>query len=323
MAAMNILFITHNRLGDAVLSSGIYGHLAERHPQARFTVACGPAPAPLFAGAPNLHRLIVLEKQALSAHWLKLWLAVCWRYWHTVVDLRGSAIAWLLPTARRHVLQPRPDPVHRVRMLADLLDLAEPPAPALWTTAAQEAAAAELLPGDRPVLALGPTANWGGKQWPGERFAELATRLTGDTGILADARIAVFGAPHERAAAQAVIDRLPRERVVDLAGAIDLPTVYACLKRSALYVGNDSGLMHMAAATGTPTVGLFGPSREELYGPWGANCVAVRTARSFDEIVNDPAYDYRKHDSWMLDLEVERAEQAATALYRRCRAEAA
>jgi len=320
---MDILFITHNRLGDAVLSTGLYNHLVERHPSAAMTVACGPVPAPLFAPAPNLERIIELAKQPYLGHWRRLWRATAGRRWDLIVDLRGSAIAWLLRARRRYVLQPPATPLHRVAMLGALLDLDPPPAPRLWATDAQRRAAAGLLPDDGPVLALGPTANWGGKQWPGERFADLAGRLTAGDGILPDARIAVFGAPSERDAAAQTLDRLPSDRVCDLVGGVDLPTLYACLQRCRLFVGNDSGLMHMAAAAGIPTLGLFGPSREVLYAPWGPRAASVRTPQSYDDIVGHPDYDYRRHDSWMTGLDVDTVQRAAGELMRRTAAEAA
>ena len=59
------------------------------------------------------------------------------------------------------------------------------------------------------------------------------------------------------------------DRAVDLVGHIALPEAAAVLARCALFVGNDSGLMHLSAATGTPTLGLFGPSRVEEYAPAG------------------------------------------------------
>lgn len=62
---------------------------------------------------------------------------------------------------------------------------------------------------------------------------------------------------------------------VDLVGQLSLPEVAAVLARADLFVGNDSGLMHIAAATGTPTLGLFGPTSADEYGPVGARAEAV------------------------------------------------
>ena len=65
----------------------------------------------------------------------------------------------------------------------------------------------------------------------------------------------------------------------------DLLTAAACLKQCQLFVGNDSGLMHLSAALGTPTLGLFGPGYEHIYGPWGAHCAYIRTPESREELL--------------------------------------
>ena len=62
-AGMRILFVTSNRIGDAVLSTGLLDHLIRSHPDARFTVACGPDAAGLFTHMPQLDRLIPFEKR--------------------------------------------------------------------------------------------------------------------------------------------------------------------------------------------------------------------------------------------------------------------
>ena len=311
---MKILFISHNRLGDAVLSTGLLQHLVRRHPDARLTIACGPAPAPLLALAPNVERVLVMEKAPLAGHWRQLWRQTAGQRWDLVVDLRASLLAWLLRAGQRRVLRPNGNDLHRVRQSAAVLQLSEPPEPELWLRPEHEQAALAHLPPGPPVLALGPTANWGGKQWPIERFSELARRLTAPGGLFPGARIAVFGAADERVAAQPLLDALGGEQLIDLIGRIPLPEVLACLRRSDFFIGNDSGLMHMAAAAPIPTLGLFGPSREELCGPWGGAAASVRTDRGYDDIRNDPAYDYRKQDSWMSTLPVDKVEAAARAL---------
>ncbi|MDA1099092.1 MAG: glycosyltransferase family 9 protein [Proteobacteria bacterium] len=312
---MKILFISHNRLGDAVLSTGLLQHLVRRYPDARLTIACGPVPAPLLALAPNVERVLVMEKARLAGHWLHLWRQTVARRWDLVVDLRASLLAWLLWAEQRRVLRPNGNDLHRVRHAAAVLHLPEPPAPELWLRPEHTGAAVAHLPTGTPILALGPTANWGGKQWPIERFSALAHRLIAPDGLFPGARVAVFGAANERPAAQPLLDGLPAGQLVDLIGRINLPEVLACLQRSDFFIGNDSGLMHMAAAAAIPTLGLFGPSRDELYGPWGDKTASVRTDRDFDDICNDPAYDYRKQDSWMLTLSVDKAEAAARSLW--------
>ncbi len=269
---MRILFVTSNRIGDAVLSTGLLGYLIETYPTSRITIACGPDAAGLFTCMPNLERLIAMDKRPYGRHWLPLWASTVGRLWDLVVDIRGSAIAWLVPTRQRAVM--RRSGGHKTAQLAAILGLDPPPLPVVWTDASDRALAAELVPSGSPVVALGPTANWTGKVWPPERFAALFRRLAHDTrdplgNPLAGARAAVFAGPgaHERALAEPLLAALPD--AIDLCGRLTLRQAAACLGRSALFVGNDSGLMHLAAAAGSPTLGLFGPTSAAEYAPAG------------------------------------------------------
>lgn len=315
---MKILFITSNRIGDCVLSTGLLGHLLEMHDGASVTIACGPVPAPLFRAVPGLDRVIVMDKGPGKAHWRRLWWETAFHLWDLVVDLRASAFAWVVPARRRLTFRPTKASVHRVRQLGSLAGRAgTPPAPCLWLDEAARAEAVRRIPDGPSVLAVGPTANWPGKQWPAKRFAALILRLTAEAGILPRARVAVFGSPSERAAAEPVLAAIPPGRRIDLVGGLDLPGVAACLGRCAFYVGNDSGLMHMAAAMGIPTLGLFGPSNDTHFAPWGEQAAFVRGGRSFHDYVGAPGYDYRTTTSLMDDLPVERVIEAATVLWKR------
>src|SRR6516162_543340 len=189
---MRILFVTATRIGDAVLSTGLLSHLLDRYPMAWLTIAAGPVAAPLFAAVPRLERIIVVEKRRCSAHWLPLYAKVAPRRWDLVVDLRGSALAWLLRADERRVIAKGDAREHRVRQLGRLFNLEPPPSPRLWTAPHHETAAGALMPLDGPILAIGPAANWRGKQWRAKRFAELAQRLTAAGGPLPGARVAIF-----------------------------------------------------------------------------------------------------------------------------------
>ncbi len=271
---MRILFVTSSRIGDAVLSTGLLDHLLRAHPSARFTVATGPVAEGVFVRMPRLERLILMEKRRFGSHWLGLWAACVGTRWELVVDIRASALAWTLAARRRAVMRKRGG--HKTAQLAAVLGLDPPPLPVVWTAPEDRELAATLLPPGPPVLALAPTANWAGKVWPAERFVALARALL--AGPMAGARIAVFGGPGEgeRAMAAPVLAALPE--AIDLVGALTLPQAAACLARSALFVGNDSGLMHLSGAAGTPTLGLFGPTPAAEYGPAG-RCTATAIAR--------------------------------------------
>src|SRR6201981_1403617 len=175
---MDILFVTATRIGDAVLSTGLLSYLIDRHPTARLTIAAGPVAAPLFEAVPQLERLEIIEKLRWSAHWLPFYAAVVTRRWDLVVDLRGSAPALLLRAGERRVMAKGDEREHRVRQLGRLFHLDPPPSPRLWTAPNHERAAGALISPGAPVLAIGPAANWRGKEWRAERFAALTQRLT-------------------------------------------------------------------------------------------------------------------------------------------------
>jgi heptosyltransferase-3 len=312
---MHILFVTATRIGDAVLSTGLLAYLIKRYPGARLTIAAGPVAAPLFEAVPGLERLAVVKKQPWSLHWLALYAAVASRRWDLVVDLRGSALAWLLRAGERRVMAKGDAREHRVRQLGRLFDLDPPPTPRLWTAPHHERAASALVPPGSPVLAIGPAANWRGKQWRAESFAELALRLTGVNGPLPGMRVAVLAACHEREQAEPLLAALPRERRIDLVGRVDLLTAAAVVRRCALFIGNDTGLMHIAAASGTPTLGLFGPTPISQYAPWGRHAAFVRSVDP-PEAMFGPGFNHRTTDTLMDGLSVNAAEAAARQLWR-------
>jgi ADP-heptose:LPS heptosyltransferase len=287
---MRILFITSNRIGDAVLSTGLLDHLLRAHPTARFTIACGPVAEGLFTHMPRRDATIVMEKRRFGRHWLPLWWHAVRRRWDLVVDIRASAMGYLVPTWRRAAM--RKSRGHKTEQLARILRLAPPPLPVVWTSAADRDRAAALLPAGAPILALGPTANWTGKVWPPERFAALAAALRDRL-----PRVAVFAGPgaFEASLAAPLLAALPQ--AIDLTGRLTLSEAAACLARCALFVGNDSGLMHLAAAAGTATLGLFGPTPAAEYGPAGRMARPVISATAS-----------------MADLATEQVAQAAQAL---------
>ncbi|MFN3460642.1 MAG: glycosyltransferase family 9 protein [Oceanibaculum sp.] len=313
---MNLLFITSNRLGDAVLSMGLLSALAARHPDARITVVCGPLPAPLFAHQPGVVRVLPLAKRRHGLHWFDLWRQTVGGFWHLIVDLRNSLIGLTLPRLRLMRLGRQRSVRHAVEEAASLIGEMVPTPPRLHLSPAHREAAAAIVPAGRPVLALGPAANWAGKQWPVERFIDLARRLTAPGAALEGAAILVSAAAHERDIAQPVLDAFIGREAVDLIGA-DLPSTAAALARCRLYIGNDSGLMHMSAAVGTPTLGLFGPTDDRRYRPWGEQCDFVRAPQDWQALIAAVDSGAVPGDRLMDEVTVEMAQRAAERLLAR------
>jgi ADP-heptose:LPS heptosyltransferase len=310
-----ILFITSNRIGDAVLSSGLVKRLSDEVPNARFTIVAGPVAAPLFEEVPSLDRLILFAKEKNGGHWFDLWRQVRGTRWGLVVDLRGSGLSRFISTRRRAIWRKNlGPPVHKVIEAARILKIEdEPAAPYLYTSPETEARADELAAGFGPILALAPAANWLGKTWPLERFSRVAMRLLDPEGPMKGGRLMVLGGPEDAKLAKGLRDVVMRNQFINLTEDTDLLTAFACLKHARLFIGNDSGTMHLAAAAGAPTLALFGPSDEQRYGPWGPLTRVVRGPRSYEQIrAVDPGFGQAL--CHMMDLSVETVGAAAEEL---------
>jgi lipopolysaccharide export system permease protein len=288
-----ILFVTSTRIGDCILSTGLYRHLAEHEPDARITVACGPLGEPVFRAAPNLERTIVVAKSPTGhrGHWLKLWREVAGTRWDLVVDLRGSGLAYTLMAKRRRVFRGESKaPIHKVVELGQVLGLSPPPDPVFWLDDKAKADAAALIgepPG--PLLAIAPAAAVPVKAWAPERFAEVAARLL--DGPMKGARALVLGGPGDAAAAGPVLERLGPERSIDAVGRLDMPAAAAAVARANLYIGADSGLGHAAAAVGAPTLSLFGPTDKRRYAPWGPRVEVVQGGAEMADLSATQVYE--------------------------------
>lgn len=283
---MSLLFIASTRIGDAVLSSGVLAYAQSLAPGAATTIACGALPAPLFRATPGLERVCVLEKQRGGSHWFDLVRELRGRRYDLAVDLRGTLVTYALEARRRIVYRKSAVLRHKVEELGALMRAPAPPAPRLFLDAKARADAHAAFSEERAFIVLGAGANFVGKRWRPERFAAVARRLAAPDGMLPGAHVLLLGGAEDAPFAREIVERVAPHGVSaqDLSGRLDLPACGALIERATLFIGNDSGLMHIAAAAGAPTVGLFGPSDERVYGPWGARTRAVR-GRSYDEIM--------------------------------------
>ncbi len=285
---MKILFITCGSIGDAVISTGLLSHLLETHPKADFTIAAGPAAAPLFEAFPRLERLIVIRKEPRKKHWIKLWQNTRHERWDLVVDLRGSLLSFLLHAKQRRIFHSSDKSKSKIDQLGALLGLDPSPLPMLWVSKKSTDEAKEILPAT-PLIVLIPISNSPFKDWPIERFSELGEQLL-KMPVFTAATIVILGLEHQRDALAPLIKALPASSVLDLIGKTNIPLACAILKQAQLVIGNDSGLLHMTGALKVSLVGLYGPTNDIKYAPRGEH-VRIAKVRDFtlsEEEINDP-----------------------------------
>jgi len=143
---------------------------------------------------------------------------------------------------------------------------------------------------------INPGASWASKRWPTERYSVVAKRLFEATGLRS---LVVWGNADERILAETIIEAAPKATC--LAPSTSLMVLASLLKRSQMYIGSDTGPMHMAVSYGTPCVAMFGTSRAEYCGPYGSMHRALQ--RRYDA----GSSKYRRHttNDAMLEITVE------------------
>jgi ADP-heptose:LPS heptosyltransferase len=116
---------------------------------------------------------------------------------------------------------------------------------------------------DNGLIAISPGASNDLKRWPADRFAQLCRFATEELGV----GIVLFCGPGEARVLHDLMDRIQDLPGIEIVQNLHLRRVAALLSHCSLYVGNDSGLMHLAAAVQIPVVALFGPTLPHLYLP--------------------------------------------------------
>mgnify|MGYP000868635970 FL=1 len=159
-------------------------------------------------------------------------------------------------------------------------------------TSAERQAAEDFLKSagvdvERPLALIAPGSGWSGKNWLPERFGEVAACLATER----NAQIAWIGGPEEAAL-------VPAARAGDFRwfGKVPLPVLAAVLPRARVFMGNDGGLLHFAAAQGVPTVSVWGPTSPGKWGPKGERHRQIRKTERCEGCIY---WDYRatcRHD---------------------------
>ncbi|MDQ6676844.1 MAG: lipopolysaccharide heptosyltransferase II [Acidobacteriota bacterium] len=298
-----ILIRATNWIGDAVMSLPAIRAVHARYPEAEISVLARPWVAGLYSREPAIHRILPYTPKSGPHGLLAKWSAAqALRREHfdcailfqnafeaaavarlagipRIVGYNRDGRGWLLSPA---VPVPRPGelPLHErfyyLELLrrADVIDVFPPDEPIRLSNIEQSAEAGRLhfarLGITGPVIGVSPGAAYGNaKRWLPERFAEAARAIA----AAQSATVAVFGSAAEQALCEQVANACGG---TNLAGRTTLTEFIGLTAACRLFLTNDSGAMHIAAACGTPAVTVFGSTDHITTGPTGAQARIVR-----------------------------------------------
>jgi heptosyltransferase-3 len=287
----SVLIIKLRYIGDVLLATPTVRAIKAARPDVRVTMMVNRGTEDVLSGNPDIDELVVLDKGAPAAQW-RLIAGLRRRRFDTVIDLtdgdRSAFLSWISGAPVRigfndehrwrgqcytQVIQPVPGMGHRIDRDLEVLKPINIQAGSkdlqLWLTPEEEDSADQLLDQlgvqrSQSIVMLQPGARYWFKAWPPERFAELADRLMSQYGY----QVLIGGSDQDIDLAQQ-IQQMAKSRLIIMAGRTTIKQFAAIAKKSALFIGSDSGAMHIASAVGTPVVALFGPSSPREWGPRG------------------------------------------------------
>jgi lipopolysaccharide heptosyltransferase II len=300
-----ILLVRLREIGDVVFTTPAIAALRTRFPGAHLTYIVEPAAAPIVAGNPNLNDIIVAPRRrgvGGLVHDLALGRRLRARRYDLAIDFHGGPRAALLTwlsgapvrigyeitgrtwmythrIARPRALRPRHSVENQWDLLAPLdiappdraqYPMAMPLDPDVAVRVTDRLSRAGVTDRDRLVV-IHVSAGNPFRRWPLAYFVDLIAALAEDD---ERRRIVITSGPSEQDAAARVITdaraRLGSARAQQVlsCGELSLAELRALLERAALYVGGDSGPLHVAATTTVPIVGLYGPTLPARSAPW-------------------------------------------------------
>ncbi len=307
--AKKILVMRYRFIGDTVLTIPFLRNLRRAEPDAFIAWMVAPGSSDVVRGIPYVDRMITWDPvtihadsrgahRTLSSKLTFIRELRAQRFDKVYVlkrSLSSAVIAWLTGAPKRIGFDtecrgflltakvPYRHDRHEVENFLDVLRAdgvkIEDDRLEIWTTPEEERKAASVLQeagigASERVAAVHPFSAVQQRSWPMENFAALAERLRKEAGF----RPIVLGGPGDVGPFRPM-RHMFGEGTVDLVGKCTLRETIALLKQCALFVGNDSGIMHLAAAAGTPLVALFGPQSPVKFGPWSDRAKVIYKER--------------------------------------------
>ncbi len=274
---MKILVISSNLIGDTILSTGVIQFFLNKYINSKFTFVIGPTANQLYDNFPNLEKRIIIQKKKYNLHWLKIIKNCFFTKWDIIIDFRSSMISYILFHKKKFIFK-KNNISHHLNQLTnffefDCFNLM------IHTSDEEVKEVEKTISKQFKYVVICPGGNWKPKSWDLKNFIELMKNIKRD---YINVKFIIVGSLIEKKYYfQDIVNETNKNDIIDLMGA-SLTLTSAYMKKSSLFIGNDSGLMHLSAASNLATIGLFGPTNDKIYAPKGISCFVVRTNEDYE-----------------------------------------
>ncbi len=268
-----ILFISLSNIGDAIITTPVLVALHECYPEAVVDIVGDQRSSEIFKHCPYRGEIFNKQKNMFLRGVPDLIKALWVQSYDLIVDIRTDGLAYLLPAGKRYTkfkrkLNRTDTGPHAVQehmgIISDIYQGA-PPQCHVWLSESEEKFAEEILAqyyGKR-LLGLGTGANADVKIWPKENYLSLVEKAGNDF----DA-VVLLGDSRDKERSDFISSQVDKP-CINLCGITTILQAVAVQQCLGMFIGNDSGLGHMASAVGIPTITIFGTGEPVRYRPWG------------------------------------------------------
>ncbi len=273
-----ILFITLSNIGDVIMTTPTLEAIHQNYPEAVIDVVGDARSEILFRRCPYLGNFYEKDKSKGLLGLIKLLWQLRKNSYELAFDLRSDGLLHFIRAKKKFTKlnHHAANQMHSVEkhFAALKLDSTEIPAPKIWLSDRDTRIANKLLSrhGRKRILAIGVGANFDGKIWPTQNFIALANRLNQEfdlvllVGNQQDLELVTPFVP---------LSQLP---IINTCGEYNLLETAALLSKVDYFVGNDSGLGHLASAVDIPSFTIFGIGQPHRYRPWGNKAAWIQQA---------------------------------------------
>tara|TARA_Y100001970_G_scaffold272913_2_gene370225 strand:+ start:933 stop:1850 length:918 start_codon:yes stop_codon:yes gene_type:complete len=274
---VKILIICSNLVGDTVLSTGVISYFQKKYPESLITFIAGPKAISLFNNSTNIDQIHSVKKKKFNLHWFDIYFKTIKIKWDIIVDLRSSLLSYFLANKKKYIFKKKTN-IHHILQLTQSLGF-DCSNLKIDTNELEEKIAKKQIKSDFKHLIVFPGGNWEPKIWPIEKYNKMLIKLYQSNNKI---KFILVGSAEEKKDYLFNISKnIPSENIIDIFGE-SLTQTAAYMKFSDLFIGNDSGLMHLSCACNLKTISLFGPTDDKIYGPWGKENIVIRTKENLD-----------------------------------------
>lgn len=300
---MKILIFFNNYLGDIILSTGTYSYFVDKYPDCKITIVCPTKFHSLFQEAPNLERMISFDKKNKDKKRFYVWKNCLFNYWDIVFDIKNSYYTKLLFYKKYKAWNGKKiKDIHRVDGINNCFSLPIGTKPKVWINEKKAFDyKLEFEKKGRRTLSISPMSSWQGKIWP--YYKDFIKKFQEN---YPEDHILLICAPNEKEDMKKLIKNCDVTKITCCDNEENISNVAAQISACDLFLGNDSGPMHLSSSVGTNTIGLFGPSNDVIYGPYGGDSKVIRTDLSLKEIEKIDGFAYDAKECYMNTLPLEK-----------------